>query len=238
MKKFILLLILFLLFSLSIYAYNGTLNATLGYFICPSAIPISQNNVLINSGYIFTTNNFYVTTLFSFIPNWELGFSKEINVSDQNYTTPFIFSTKYRFYKGNISASLGLIYDTIFATNPSSNLEIYIALHGSSIFGKGTMDLVFGKDFTFGQNVNSLINIYIGTSIPLISNSLFLIADFSNTTHRIGNIGYLRENRGVFNVGLQLYLLKNLSFYIVSFDFLDQPLNFFMSIGASLRLKF
>lgn len=239
MKKILFFVVIILLFSLNIFAYNGTINGILGYFICPTAIPLSQNNVLINTGYIFTTNNFFISLLFSLIPEWELGFSKEINMVDSNnYITPFIFTTKYRFHKGNISASLGLIFETIFGDNPLSNLEVYLAIHGRSIFGKGTMDVVFGKDFNFGQELNSLINLYIGTSFPLISNNLYLIADFSNTTHRIGSIGYLGSNRGVFNIGLQLYLLKNLNFYIVSFDFLDQPLNFFMAIGANLRLKF
>ncbi len=244
MKKFLnLISILFLIFLFSFTAladstnsnYLVTLGGINGYIICPSALPVPTGSFNINFGWVFSSPGYLpVGIAFSFLKNWEIGFGHQFAISSSPIATPFLISTKYRFLEGKMDLSLGAVFEIY---QESSSIEFYAAFHSGSLFGKGMMDIVIGKTIQFGGTIDSSINFYIGTLIPLISNVFFLVIDFSNNA--LGNAAsYMSIYRGVFNFAFVFDIIpKILSIYFTSYDFMDAPFST-IGIGIDWRLSF
>lgn len=233
--------ILILIFSLNIFAgstnsnYLVTLGGINGYIICPTALPVPTGSFNINAGWIFSNPNYLPLGIsFSFIKNWEIGFGHQFALNPYATATPFLISTKYRFLEGKLDLSLGAVFE-LFET--SNAIEFYVAFHSGSVFGKGMMDIVIGKTIYFGQGIDSSINFYIGTLIPIFGDVFFLVIDFSNNA--LGNAStYMSLYRGVFNAALVFDIVpKILSIYFASYDFMDGPFST-IGIGIDWRLSF
>lgn len=243
MKKFLLSLffILLLTFSFANLAfakttmsnYLVTLGGINGYLISPTALPVPAGSFNINFGWVFANPNYLpVGIAFSFIKNWEIGFGHQFPLASGAVNTPYLISTKYRFLEGALDLSLGAVFEIY--TN-SAAVEIYAAFHSGSIFGKGMMDIVVGKTIYFNQGIDSSINLYIGTLIPLAADVFFLAIDFSNNALG-GAATYMSVNRGVFNFALIFDIIpKVLSVYFASYDFMDAPFST-IGIGIDWRL--
>ena len=112
MKKliFIVLTLIILISGSQLFA-NTSLSGAYGYFTMPITSTPARGEIRINSGYIFTPGNFYVSLNTSLIKNWELSAGKEILVGGNNGigATPFVVGSKYMFYsKGGFRAAGGL----------------------------------------------------------------------------------------------------------------------------------
>ncbi|MFN3410831.1 MAG: hypothetical protein ACK4YF_01550 [Exilispira sp.] len=238
LSKISLILALILFISINTLAstsnsnYLVTFGGINGYMICPTALPVPAGSFNINVGWVFSNPNYLpIGIAFSFIKNWEIGFGHQFVLSSSTVATPFLISTKYRFLEGKMDLSLGAVLQIY---EPANSVEIYASFHSGSIFGKGMMDIVIGKTIYFNQGIDSSINFYIGTLIPLIGDVFFLMVDFSNNA--LGNMaGYMSLNRGIFNVALIFDIIpKILSIYISSYDFMDSP---FSTIGIGIDWK-
>lgn len=239
LSKFYLILTFILFISINTLAgtsnsnYLVTFGGINGYIICPTALPVPAGSFNINVSWVFSNPNFLPIGLaFSFIKNWEIGFGHQFALSSNTVVTPFLISTKYRFLEGKIDLSLGAVLQIDEASN---SIEFYAAFHSGSIFGKGMMDIVVGKTIYFNQGIDSSINFYIGTLIPLIGDGLLLMVDFSNNALGNNINTYMSLYRGIFNITLIFDIIpKILSIYISSYDFMDSP---FSTIGIGIDWK-
>lgn len=241
LKPLLILFFILFLFSTNIFAgssnsnYLVTLGGINGYIICPTALPVPTGSFNINFGWVFTNPDYLpVGIAFSFIKNWEIGFGHQFAITESGTITPYLISTKYRFLEGKLDLSLGAVLEIY----PDSNsIEFYAAFHSGSIFGKGMMDIVIGKTINFGGSIDSSINFYIGTLIPLVGDVFYLILDFSNNALG-GAASYMSLNRGVFNISLLFDIIpKILTIYVSSYDFMDAPFST-IGIGIDWRLSF
>ncbi len=244
MKKFVLLFIIFFLIlfiSTEVFAgstnsnYLVTLGGINGYIICPTALPVPAGSFNINVGWVFSGSGYLpVGIAFSFIKNLEIGFGHQFAISTTPIATPFLISLKYRFLEGKLDLSIGGVFEIYENQNA---VEFYAAFHSGSLFGKGMMDIVIGKTIYFNQGIDSSINFYIGTLIPLVGDVFFLVIDFSNNALG-GAASYMSVNRGVFNFAFVFDIIpKILSIYLSSYDFMDAPFST-IGIGIDWRLSF
>jgi len=98
------------------------------------------------------------------------------------------------------------------------------------------MDIVIGKTIPFDGTIDSSINLYIGTMIPLVKDVFLLLIDFSNNA--LGSASYMGENRGIFNFSFIFDIIpKALSIYFTCYDFMDAPFST-IGIGIDWRLSF
>jgi len=147
--------------------------------------------------------------------------------------TPFFISTKYRISQGSIDIALGAVFELYQGYNA---VEFYAAFHSGSVFGNGMMDIVIGKTIPFDGTIDSSINLYIGTMIPLVKDVFLLLIDFSNNA--LGSASYMGENRGIFNFSFIFDIIpKALSIYFTCYDFMDAPFST-IGIGIDWRLSF
>jgi len=235
MKKGIIFFIIIfaVIFAVPTFAqnYNATFNGVYGYILTPTAITCPAMNFIIGTTFIFNTASMPISIVFSPLKDWEIGFAYELSFQE-GVTNPFQLSTKVQFVKG---ASFGIIIDSFFGGEGLTTIEPYIALHSGSIFGKGVMDVTIGKGFYIGQGQDDLLNLYIGTKIPLIGDQFVLLAEFLNNPHRIGGIGYYDVGRGAFNLGFLLNISDFLTIHFITFDILD-GFDFVMALGINLKL--
>ncbi|MCX8059444.1 MAG: hypothetical protein N3A58_08540 [Spirochaetes bacterium] len=235
MKKLLLVIIFILVFNVPIFAqtYYSTFSGVYGYILTPTANPCPPRTFIISTSYVFTPGSLPVALTFSLIKDWEIGLAYEINLSGSGSINPLQLSTKIQFTKG---ASFGLIIDGFLGGLGYTTIEPYVAIHSGSIFGKGVMDVTIGKDFYIGRGQDDLINLYIGTKIPLIGDQFLLLAEFLNNPHRMGGIAYYSDGRGVFNLGFLLQITPFLSVHFMTFDILD-GFDFIMCFGINLKLS-
>jgi|YNPMSStandDraft_2_1061718.scaffolds.fasta_scaffold00007_81 cell division protein FtsW (lipid II flippase) len=234
MKKFLFIIIFLIILSTPVFAqnYNATFSGVYGYILTPTAIPCPPKTFIIGFSYVFTPGTLPLALTFSFIKDWEIGIAYELNLSGSGAINPLQLSTKIQFTK---DASFGVIIDGFLGSQGYTTIEPYVAIHSGSIFGKGVMDVTIGKDFYIGAGQNDLINLYIGTKIPLIGDQFLLLAEFLNNPHRMGYIGYYGDGRGIFNMGFLLNLTPFLSIHFMTFDILD-GFDFIMCFGVDLKL--
>ncbi len=242
MKKFIIILGLLFLVASPVFAYSISYTGMTGYILAPTALTTSPNSIELTTSFVFQENILFIGGTFSFIDNWEIGISKDFLMeAESNYNSPLLVSTKYLFYEGKVDIAFGALFGfpILNEYNETTTFEPIIMFHSGSIFGKGMMDITIGKTFYFspnGSEQSQEINLYIGTKIPVFSNSFFILADFSNNSPI--DKTYFDDGRGIFNFGMLLELNKNLSFDIVFFDILDGFDSLVGGFTANLKLYF
>lgn len=235
MKKLFFIIIFILVFVSPVFAqtYYATFSGIYGYILTPSAIPCPPKSFIISTSYVFNPGSLPIALTFSFVKDWEIGIAYELNLTNSGAINPLQLSTKIQFTK---DASFGIIIDGFLGGQGYTSIEPYVAIHSGSIFGKGVMDVTIGKDFYIGRGQDELINLYIGTKIPLIGDQFLLLAEFLNNPHRMGNIPYYGDGRGVFNLGFLLQITPFLSVHFMTFDILD-GFDFIMCFGINLKLS-
>ena len=234
--KIILLISLFLVSIVPLYA-NTAITGTYGYFTMPITSTPSKGAIHINSGYIFTPGNFYISLNTSIINNWEISASKEILTSEGEEigATPYIFGSKYLFYeKGSFRAAGGL---QIELAGDAANVDgIPFTIYGIISESAGKIGYVnIGLGYTLGIEAGYAINFFVGLRRAIIDDKLFLIGEFTNYSVRQGLGLPWNEGRGIFNSGLVLELKDFLKFKFTTYDLLDEFLT--VGLGAEIRLK-
>ena len=237
MKKliFIVLTLIILISGSQLFA-NTSLSGAYGYFTMPITSTPARGEIRINSGYIFTPGNFYVSLNTSLIKNWELSAGKEILVGGNNGigATPFVVGSKYMFYsKGGFRAAGGLQVEILGDEAGVDGVPIMVYAVLSENAGKlGYFN--FGLGYTFGVEAGYNINFFAGMRRAIIQDKLFVIGEFTNFSTRHGLGLPWDENRGVFNTGLMLELIEFIKFKMVVYDVLDD----FITVGLGAEVKF
>ena len=237
MKKLIFIgLTVFILLSGSQLFANTSLTGAYGYFTMPITSTPPRGEIHINSGYIFTPGNFYVSLNTSLIKNWELSAGKEILVSGNSEIgdTPFVVGSKYMFYsKGGFRAAGGIQVEILGDSAGVNGVPIMVYAVLSESAGKlGYFN--FGLGYTFGVEAGYNINVFAGMRRAIVQDKLFVIGEFTNFSVRHGLGLPWNEHRGVFNAGLSLELIEFLKFKMVVYDVLDN----FITVGLGAEVKF
>jgi hypothetical protein len=216
---------------------NTSLTGAYGYFTMPITSTPGRGEIRINSGYIFTPGNFYVSMNTSLINNWELSAGKEFLVgSDTGIgATPIIVGSKYLFYnKGGFRAAGGVQAEILGDESGVDGFPFSIYAVLSENAGRlGYFN--FGLGYTFGLDAGYNINFFAGLRKGIIQDKLFVIGEFTNYSVRHGLGLPWDESRGVFNAGLMLEVIEFAKFKLVAYDILDNFIT--VGLGAELKLK-
>ncbi len=234
--KIILLISLFFTSIVPLYA-NTAITGTYGYFTMPITTTPSKGTIHINSGYIFTPGNFYISLNSSILNNWEISASKEILTSEGEEigATPYIFGSKYMFYeKGSFRSAGGI---QIELAGDAANVDgLPFTIYGVISESAGKIGYVnIGLGYTLGIEAGYAINFFVGLRRAIIGDKLFVIGEFTNYSVRQGLGLPWNEGRGVFNSGLILELKDFLKFKLATYDLLDEFLT--VGLGAEVRLR-
>ena len=234
--KIILLTVLFLFLTAPLFA-NTSITGYYGYFTIPITNTPSRGAIHINTGYIFTPGNFYISMNTSVLKNWELSAGKEILTGEgqEISAAPFILGTKYMFYrKGGFRAAAGLQAELL---GKAANIDgTPVTLYGVISESAGKLGYVnIGLCYIMGIDAGYAINFFIGIRKAVIGDKLFAIGEFTNYSIR-QDIGLpWDDGRGIFNGGVVLELTDFLKFKFTAYDLLDKFLT--VGLGGELRLK-
>jgi hypothetical protein len=216
---------------------NTSLPGAYGYFTMPITSTPGRGEIRINSGYIFTPGNFYVSLNTSLIKNWELSAGKEILVGQDAGigATPFVVGTKYLFYnKGGFRIAGGAQVEILGDEAGVDGFPVGIYAVLSENAGRlGYFN--FGLGYTFGVDAGYNINFFAGLRRGIVQDKLFVIGEFTNYSVRHGLGLPWDESRGVFNAGLMLEVIEFAKFKLVFYDILDNFLT--VGLGAEIKLK-
>lgn len=215
-----------------------SLTGAYGYFTVPIPNTPTKGEIDINTGYIFTPGNFYLSFNFAPINNFEIHAGKEIltTTNGQEFKgTPFIIGAKYMFYgKGQgFKAALGT-YIELISKNiglPGTPFTIYGLVSDNA----GKLGYVTtGIGYTLGINAGYNIDFLLALKKAIIGNQLYLIGEFTNFSIRQGLGLPWSTNRGIFNAGLLLKLNSFLMFKLAAYDLFDN----FLTVGLGGEVSF
>ncbi len=240
MKKIVLVTSIVIVTFVASLSFGGTtITGSYGYFTVPTPKTDSKGYININTGYIFSPGNFYLS--FNAVPinNLEISAAKEVltyqNSGGMKYT-PYILGAKYTFYGsgGSLNAALGIQFE--FVDKEVGLPGIPITIYGVVSESAGKLgNISTGLGYTLGINAGYNINFMLGLEKAIIGNQLYFIGEFTNFSVRQGYGLPWNVNRGIFNAGLLLKLNKLISFKLVGYDLFDHFIT--VSLGGELRLK-
>lgn len=150
----------------------------------------------------------------NFFDHWELGATYDTQVEDDE---DLLLNTKLRFYpwsgSGSTSLAIGANHQNLKNGGVESTAtQTYLAVtYGGRIFNwSAETSFAIGKTFT--DDENSDIDFGMGFQVSfipsLLKNYVHWVTDFGNFSYSLDAWGPNAANRGVFNTGFRLNLLK------------------------------
>jgi len=239
MKKQVKIVILIILLSIPTSYILGetTIIGAKGYFTVPIPDTPTKDDIDINTGYIFTPGNFYLSLNTSPINNLELYAGKEIltTTSGQEFKgTPFIIGSKYMFYGKSSGFKAALGVHVQFISKDVGLPGTPISIYGLVSDNAGKLGYIStGIGYTLGINAGYDIDFLLALKKAIIGNQLYFIGEFTNFSIREGLGLPWNTNRGIFNAGLLLYLNDFLSFKLAFYDLFDN----FLTVGLGGEVK-
>ena len=234
----IILTVFFLVPSLFLFG-DTSITGAYGYFTVPIPDTPPKGEININTGYIFTPGNFYLSLNIAPLNNWEFYGSKEILTTTKGEEfkgTPFILGTKYMFYsKGsNFKSAAGIHVQLI--SKDIGLPGIPVTIYGLVSDNAGKLGYITtGIGYTLGIKAGYNIDFLLALKKAIIENKLYLIGEFTNFSIRQGLGLPWNTDRGIFNAGLLLNLNNLISFKLAFYDLFDNFLT--VGLGGEIKLK-
>lgn len=147
---------------------------------------------------------------------------------------PLIVSAKYIIQQG-----IGMYCDVQWYIDPSELAFSFMLLGGEGLFGLavgGNWDLNFGVGIAFTPTYDWNLNVFFALQKAIYSDVLFLKVELANYSYRvIHNPFFASDERGVFNLGLDIVPANWVTIGINALDLLD--VNRSLSLSLSFRFE-
>ncbi|MFN4244930.1 MAG: hypothetical protein ACK4F9_02115 [Brevinematia bacterium] len=235
-RSFILVLLLFLVvpfgFGLS-KDYSLSATGGTGIIIYPS-LDVSKSFEIGLGGQWVVLPDMVFSPKFSLsIQQFNFGIAFDYQTRFNGWPKPLMFSAKYVIVQG-----LGIYGDLQWNIDPNRIAFSIMLLGGNGLFGLsigGGWDLVFGFGIALSPHYDWDLNTFFAIQKSIYSDVLFLKLELANYSYRtIWSPFFSSENRGVFNIGLNIVPAKWISIGINGLDILDDN----RSISISLNFRF
>ncbi|MFW6138500.1 MAG: hypothetical protein ACOC7U_04935 [Spirochaetota bacterium] len=217
----------------------SSITGAYGYLTVPGTNVPRKGEITINSGYIFSPGNFYLSVNTSIVERWELWAGKELPVGEGTSmaSTPYIMGTKVMFYgsrRGGFRAAVGLQLELLGREYSVDGPPV--TLFGMISENAGKLGYIStGMGYTLGVDAGYRINFFLGLRKALIGEQLFAVGEFTNFSLRQGlELGW-NEHRGIFNAGLALRLTDFMEFKFYTLDLFDRFLT--VGLGGTFKIK-
>ncbi|MGB9621929.1 MAG: hypothetical protein ACP5PT_01370 [Brevinematia bacterium] len=237
-NKFILVLVVILLSFSSIgfglvKDFDIASTGGTGIIIYPSLDVSKSFEFGVGGNWVIAPRMVFSPALSIAFQNFNFGAAFDYSSYNDGWPKPLIFSAKYQ-----IVAGLGIYGDLQWFIDPNNTAFSIMLLGGNGLFGLsvgGGWDLTFGFGLSFDPRFTWNLNTFFAIQKAILLDVLFLNLELANYSYRVFYDPFFSDNnRGIFNMGLNIVPAKWISISINGLDLLDWN----RSLGISLNFRF